>query len=189
MLPIKAIIISRQFKSFKRFSDSIQHNSSRSVVFEKLKSDDEPYIKHYNELSQKYNSKEDIYNESVAEIKREVNLLADNGSYKFQIYRKFNPSLVKSPFIDLPHPLSNRIIKFRLGSHKLPVETSRWRGIVNREERVCDECGVFGNEEHFLYDCTQIRRDDLVLPRCFQLLWRHPNVFTLFSRLEELDVL
>ena len=34
LLPLKAIILSQQFKFFQSFSDSIQPNSSRSKVFE-----------------------------------------------------------------------------------------------------------------------------------------------------------
>ena len=188
LLPLKSIILSRQYKFFKRFRDSLQQHSSRSRLFHKLCNEDERYIRHYLELSQKYTSKDEIYCEYVAEMKRQVILLAENGGYRFQTYLKFNPSLVRSPFIDLPHPLSLCLIKFRLGSHKLPIETGRWRGVI-RDDRICDECGVLGDEFHFLYNCTQIKRDDLVLPRNIEQLWQHPNVFTLFSRLMEIDVL
>ena len=190
LLPLKALIFSREFKFFKRFTESIHENSSRSEVFEKLTNDlDEPYVQHYINMTQKYSSKDDIYREFVAEMKNQVNLLADNGGYKFEMYRKINPSLVCSPFVNLPHPLSSQIIKFRLGSHKLPVETGRWYGIRNRNDRVCNECGVLGDELHYLYECTQIKRDDFVLPGNLAELWQHPNVFKLFSRLMEINVL
>ena len=84
---------------------------------------------------------------------------------------------------------SSQIIKFRLGSHKLPVETGRWYGIRNRNDRVCSECGVLGDEVHYLYNCAQIKRDDVVLPQNLDELWQNPNVFKLFSRLKEIGVL
>ena len=142
-----------------------------------------------SKCSQKYTSKEEIYREFSAEMKNQVNIQADNGGYKFDMYRKMNPSLDRSPFISLPHPLSSQIIKFRLGSHKLPVETGRWYGIRNRNDRVCSECGVLGDEVHYLYDCAQIKRDDVVLPQNLDELWQNPNVFKLFSRLKEIGVL
>ena len=80
-------------------------------------------------------------------MKQEIRTLAQNGHYKYQIYLKFNPNLEKSPFIDILHPLSNIIIKFRLGSHKLPIETGRWSRI-SRDQRFCTVCGV-GDESHF----------------------------------------
>ena len=98
-----------------------------------------------------------------------------------------NPKLEPLPFINLPHPLSDTIMKFRLGSHKLPIETGRWKGL-DRNDRICPECKVLGDEEHFLYDCQQIRRDDLQLPGSSADLWQHANVFKLFSRLVDIDV-
>ena len=190
LLPLRALILSRQLTFYKRFTESLRANSSRKEVFDKLKSDpNEPYVQHYINTSQKYTSKEEIYREFSAEMKNQVNTQADNGGYKFDMYRKMNPSLDRSPFISLPHPLSLQIIKFRLGSHKLPVETGRWYGIRNRNDRVCSECGVLGDEVHYLYNCAQIKRDDVVLPQNLDELWQNPNVFKLFSRLKEIGVL
>ena len=138
-------------------------------------------------MSRTYTSKDEIYTACVSDIKQQINSLADQGKYKFQMYRRMNPSLEPSPFLNLPHPLSDTIIKFRLGSHKLPIETGRWKGL-DRCDRVCPECKVLGDEEHFLYTCPQIRRDDLQLPGSFSDLWKDADVFKLFSRLVDIDV-
>ena len=150
--------------------------------------ENEVYIQHYINLSQNYNSKDQIYNEHISDIKQKINSLADQGNYKFEVYRKMNPSLEPSPFLNLPHPLSDTIIKFRLGSHKLPIETGRWKGL-DRGDRVCPECRVLGDEEHFLFVCPQIRRDDLQLPVELSDLWKNADVFKLFERLMDIDVL
>ena len=47
---------------------------------------------------------------------------ATEGRYKFSIYLTINPNLEKSPYINCIHPLATDIIRFRLGSHKLPIE-------------------------------------------------------------------
>ena len=189
LLPLKAIITSRQLGFLKRFSESLHPGSSRSKVFEKLKEDEnEKYIQHYITISRKYTSKSEIYNEFVSDIKQQINSLADQGNYKFEIYRRMNPTLEPSPLLNLPHPLSDTIIKFRLGSHKLPIETGRWRGL-ERGDRVCAECQVLGDEEHFLYVCPQIQRNDLQLPGELADLWKHADVFKLFARLKDIDVL
>ena len=179
----------RQFKFFQRFGESIQPGSSRSRVFEMLKEDErEPYIQHYVNMSRKYSSKEDIYNEQVTKMKQQIDSYAAQGNYKYQIYKRMNPSLECSPFLNLQHPLSEKVIKFRLGSHKLPIETGRWKGL-ERKDRLCNECKVLGDEDHFVFDCTEIRRDDLVLPGNLSEIWQHPNVFTLTTRLMDLDLL
>ena len=189
LLPLKGIITCRQFGFFKQFGESLHPGSSRSKVFELLKADENlRYIQHYVDISQKYTSKKEIYNEYMSQVKQQINSLADQGNYKFMIYRRMNPSLERSPFLHLPHPLSESIIKFRLGSHKLPIETGRWKGL-ERSDRVCPECMVLGDEEHFLFSCVQVRRDDLHLPLEFENLWKHAGVFELFSRLKDVDVL
>ena len=53
-----------------------------------------------------------------------VHNVADERKYKFCIYVVMNTDLSKSPFIDLYHPSADIIVKFRLGSHHLPIETS-----------------------------------------------------------------
>ena len=189
LLPLKALITSRQQGFFKRFGESVQHGSSRSRVFEILKQDkNEDYIQHYVTMSEKYSSKDEIYAEFVSDLKDQVNKLADEGLYKYQIYRKMNPSLDPSPFLNLPHPHTETIIKFRLGSHKLPIKTGRWKGL-DRCDRVCPECQVLGDEEHYLFNCSLVRRDDLLLPEEFGNLWKNANVFKLFARLVDVDLL
>ena len=48
---------------------------------------------------------------------------------------------------------------------------------------------MLGDEEHFLFACPQIRRDDLQLPVEYTDLWKNANVFQLFERLMDIDVL
>ena len=188
LLPIKANILSRQFKFFQRFSKSMLHNSSRSKVFQQIQDKDEAYIQHDIHIIQKYTSKDEIYFEFRDGIKQNIKTLPQNGYYKYQIYLKFNPQLVKSPFRELPHPFSNKIIKFRLGSHsRLPIETGRWSR-TPREQRLCTMYGVIGEETHYFNECIQIKRN-ISLPQNFEQIWQHPSIFTLFSRMMEIDIL
>ena len=105
LLPLKALITSSQQGFFKRFGESLHHGFSRSRVFEILKQDkNEDYIQHYVTISETYSSKNEIYAEIASDLKDQFNKLADEGLYKYQIYRKMNPSLNPSPFLNLPHP-------------------------------------------------------------------------------------
>ena len=82
----------------------------------------------------------------------------------------------------------NSIENLFLGSHKLPIETGRWKGL-DRCDRLCPECQVLGDEEHYLFHCSLVRRDDLLLPEEFGNLWKNANVFKLFARLVDVDLL
>ena len=94
-----------------------------------------------------------------------------------------NPELNISPFLDLYHPQAMNIIKFRLGSHFLPIETGRWNR-TPRNERLCSTCGVLGDENHVIYSCSQISREDMVLDDFIDKIWYQPEVFRLFERIK-----
>ena len=172
LLPIKAVIYCRQLKFYNRFSDSIQQDSRRDRVFKFLlqQQNQTRFLKHYVTLSSKYSTKNDIATAFRNELKSKVYNEADKGKNKYKIYVEMNPDLSRSPYIDLYHPLAGDIVKFRLGSHYLPIETGRWRA-VPREERLCTTCGVLGDEKHALYSCSLIPRDE-------------PEIFKLFERLK-----
>ena len=94
-----------------------------------------------------------------------------------------NPDLQKSPFIDNPNPISGDVIRFRLGSHLLPIETGRWARI-SREDRLCTACGVLGDEHHAIYQCPEVDRDGLALREPLSSLWNNEGVFSLLRNLK-----
>ena len=145
------------------------------------------YLQHYEELVSKYATGNDIITESINQIKQKIYRLADAGHYKYQIYVKINPDLTPSPLLSIAHPLAIDVIKFRLGSHHLPIETGRWSRIP-RNERLCTNCGVLGDEYHVLYHCTLIHRDDIALDS-FSKLWHQPEIYRLFTRLKAVKYL
>ena len=48
------------------------------------------------------------------------------------IYLELNPTLSQCPYVNDLHPICNNIIKFRVGSHRLPIETGRWNRAPRR---------------------------------------------------------
>ena len=64
----------------------------------------------------------------------------------------------------------------------------RWRR-KNREERLCDVCGVIGDEFHAVFHCDEIDRSDLNLPLTFEELWECDDVWELFVRLGKSNLL
>ena len=51
----------------------------------------------------------------------------------------------------------HRILRFRMGSHHLPVEEGRHFNLP-RASRVCNLCntGALGDERHMLLECTAL---------------------------------
>ena len=187
-IPIKAVMYCRQLKFYQRFRDSLQPKSRRDIVFRFLLENETSYLKHYVRLSSKYTSTKDIVSECRDEIKTKIYKKANESRYKFNMYVSINPDLQISPFLDIYHPNTMDIIKFRLGTHFLPIETGRWNR-TPRHERLCTTCGVLGDEKHVLYSCSLISREDLILDNFIHKIWYQPEVFKLFERIKAINCL
>ena len=189
LLPIKALIYARQLKFFTRYRDkAMSTRTLRSQLFSRLMDEATDYLQHYINLSAKYSNVEEIYKEKSEEVKEKVREYAGNDQYKYKIYLDLNPNLQPSRFIDSFHALSGDIIRFRLGSHLLPIETGRWSR-TPRNERLCRCCNLLGDEKHALFNCTAIDRDLLDLPNSISDIWEANDVFTLFKRLKDANFL
>ena len=141
------------------------------------------FIQHYETLIAKYSCPQDIANEFRSQVKNKIITFAQKGKTKYKTYLDINPHLSTSPLLDAVHPVANDMIKFRLGSHYLPVETGRWAGL-DQAQRLCGTCGVFGDEKHVLYDCSLVDRSDVELKEINQI-WCQPEVYKLFKRIKD----
>ena len=86
------------------------------------------------------------------------------------------------------HPTTSDIIRFRVGSHRLPIEMGRW-SMIKREDRLCATCNVLGDEEHVIYNCALIARNDINLSNDLSCIWEQEDVFRLFGRIKTADYL
>ena len=184
LLPIKFVVLLRQFKFYMRFSDSIESNSRREKMMNLLLGDKTKYLKHYENLVSKYDSPSDIIVEGFNFVKEKIRSIATKGHSKFSIYVKLNPDLEPSPFLHIIHPMACDIIRFRVGSHYLPIETGRWCR-KQRDERLCTNCGTIGDEEHVLYHCSLINREGIELNNEISDIWRQPEIYELFKSLKD----
>ena len=141
------------------------------------------FLKHYVNLVTTYDSGEAILDEGLEFITQDIRKRAAAGRSKFITYLKINPDLQPSPFLHIIHPMASDIIRFRVGSHYLPIETGRWSRKL-RHERVCTSCGVIGDEEHAIYSCSLILRDDIDFIDEIGKFWLQPEVYKLFSRIK-----
>ena len=147
-----------------------------------------PYLQHYISLHEKYISGKEIYREYLEDVKTKIIANARRGRYKFQMYLELNPLLSTSPYLSNLHPMCNNIIKFRVGSHNLPIEKGRWNRIP-REERICAHCGILGDEKHIIYQCGLIQRNDLLLSKNLNEIWYQKDIFELFIRISSSEFL
>ena len=183
LLPVQALIEARQFKFFTRFPSTLLQGCDRQLVFEELTQNPSNYLKHYQQLIQKYTNHHEIFQYHLNIMKGKIREHACKGRYKFDIYLKINPDLQPSPLLNCSHPLTTDIIRFRLGSHNLPIEKGRWSRL-RRDQRICTTCNILGDEKHLIYDCSLIYREDLVLSNDISCIWTHQDVFHLFGRIK-----
>ena len=186
-LPIRSLIEARQLKFFERYKKGTIGDTPRVRLFNRLLNEPTKFINHYVELSDKYGSVDDVYKHHNEQVKSNIRDLAAKDKYKYQMYLEVNPELKTSPFINNFHPVCSNIIRFRLGSHRLPIETLRWARIP-RENRLCNECGVLGDERHIIYNCIKVNRADLVIPDTWEQMWSSDGLFDLFARLKVAEV-
>ena len=183
-LPIKFIVLLRQFNFYKRFRESIGVNSRREKMMNLLLEDKTKFLNHYETLVSTYDSTKDILEEGLNFVKQKIQTFAARGRSKYSIYVKLNPDLEPSPFLHIIHPMASDIIRFRVGSHYLPIETGRWSR-KQRHERLCTSCGTIGDEEHVIYHCSVISREDIDEIDVISKIWYQPEVYKLFSRIKD----
>ena len=98
-------------------------NTPRSRLFARSLEEPTGYLQHYLDLCDNYDSVDEIYKKMSEEVRSYAG--HENEHYKYKIYLELNPNLETSPFLYSLHPLSGDVIRFRLGSHVLPIETGR----------------------------------------------------------------
>ena len=190
-LPLECLIHLRQLKFYRRFLKSVRENSVREMIFHKLLDKITKYLDHYMKLNATYATADDLKKHYVKELHQKIRGFAENKDkhYKYWSYVRLNPELAPSPFLNRIDQVGKSITKFRLGSHKLKIEIGRWHRIP-RNERLCTTCQELGDENHVIYNCTDVYRDDLTdLPTDIAAVWTYPKISTLFKRIIDADYL
>ena len=100
----------------------LKPQSTRDCLFRKMLEVCPSYLKHYIELDDKYNNKNEIFFEYLCKLKDNIRKLASSSRYKYHMYLKINIALKPSIFINDIRCIASKIIKFRQGNHYLPIE-------------------------------------------------------------------
>ena len=186
-LPLQCLMESRQLNFFRNFRKSLAPNSVRESVFNEMLTKNTKFLNHYCNLNEQYADSDSLTKKYADEIKDTIRRFSSDKDkhYKYWVYMKINPELTASPFLNRIDPIGKAMIKFRLGSHKLKIETGRWNR-TPRAERLCNTCCELGDEFHILYNCSEIYRDDLQdMPREISLVWEYDGINRLFQRIRE----
>ena len=193
LLPLRALVLKRQLKWFRKFKLSIRDNSPRKIVIDELSNTNvtNEYLQHYLNLDEKYQYPKDICTEAMSEIRSVIRTKGQDidNHYRFYIYLIINPDLLPSPFLSCIN-LGDAITRFRCGSHYLPIETGRWTR-TPRQARLCSHCHVMGNESHVLFDCSLIPRSNPIdeVNQTLDKIWKDKNIFNFFKDIAESEFL
>ena len=78
------------------------------------------------------------------------------------------------------------ITRWRLSNHKLRIETGRYHiPYIERNDRVCFECGVLEDEKHAIYDCPAF---GFIRQKYTDLLEKYSTVMLIFNP-DPLDII
>ena len=72
--------------------------------------------------------------------------------------------------------------------YSFPIELGRWSR-TERANRLCNECNVMGDEEHFIYNCTTVDRTGLDPIPPFSELSSYKHLSVLIQKLKDLNYL
>ena len=155
LVSLKGRIQCRQRKWYEKFVENLQPGSTRHNIFAFLQTQRSSFLRHYGQIMHNFDSIDSIRSHFMNENRDKIIRLANNGShYKYQLYMLFNPQLKARNHM---RDSSNTFSKLCLSSHSMPIELGRWNRI-SRENRLCSNCGVLGDEKHFIYHCPTIDR-------------------------------
>ena len=191
MLSLKVLVYCRQLNFYRKLITNLNDKEIKQSVYAKLLDKNLSYLNHYVKLNDTYENTHSIKSRFRDTLKRKIkHLCSTEDKYKYFIYNKMNPTLLKSNFVtDYETPGVELVIRFRLGSHKLPIETGRWSR-TQRNQRLCKTCGILGDEEHYIFHCPLIKRNDII-NKVMKLedIWNIKNINLLFMRMKNADLI
>ena len=109
-------------------------------------------------------------------------------STRATFYRTFKDQITFSPYLDGVSSKLYRISlsRLRTSSHRLGIETGRWRRpVLPREQRKCPRCDKIDDEYHFLLECCILK--DLRTQLIPAYYWKRPSMFKCIQLLNSSD--
>ena len=152
---IKSLVLKRQYKFYKNCVRDRDWPLLRHIIRQAMDCRCS-YIKHYTNLLQKYNSEDEITEQSLQDMKDNVKMKASREQSKYVTYLQQNPTLTKPEIYTsfAPTYKVHHTSRIRMISHCLQIELGRQKRPKTPEsERLC-KCGEVETEDHFLRKCN-----------------------------------
>ena len=106
-----------------------------------------------------------------------------NDNSKLFLYSKLKSNIEKENYLKLENFNSRQLVtKFRISDHSLHIETGRYKKIP-REFRLCKNCKLLDDEEHFFLHCGLNDNPRINLMQKFQNLYPNFNQLDSFDKL------
>ena len=163
--PVKCSIVKKQLKFWLNIKEYMKNNPECAMKYFVMQAQalKIPYIKHYEQLENVYQTPDNCIRYMRADYRREWKYkfeqsLSDKDS-RLETYLRINPMLCKPLYISKVMLETDRIIlsRFRCGSHSLRIELGRFaRPRIPRENRTC--CCNHGLQTvlHCFTECTLV---------------------------------
>ena len=162
IIPLKPEIYKRQLKYYRKLKSMVADNpySDISLIFNEANDKNIQYLRHYSQLDQRFGNVEECHrfyaNQCKSEMIKHIQLKGGNNEENnYGPYNKINPQMVSPDFYHQILCLeTDRILitKYRTGSHRLKIQTDRWRNIP-QDKRMCLCNTSIQTLQHVLCDC------------------------------------
>ena len=154
LMSLQTLVKRRQYRFYKNIVNERDWPILRHIV-RQSRDVDTKFIRHYDQLLEKYASEAEIIEEAEQKQKADILEKARAGKSRYITYVKVNPNLERSKIYERNVSTSKlqKVIRLRTISHSLEIETGRHgRRRKTIEERLC-HCGEIESEEHFILQC------------------------------------
>ena len=157
---IKTKVMMKQYEFWRKVNEMNEENPIKYIIQEakryKLKE-----VEHYEQLLEKYDSKEEIKEQFFEETRQAIRQKAREGRSKYITYLQINSDLTTPTcYNNIKHRFVAMIGKLRTSTHSLHIEMGVRSGTA-RDQRLC-HCGLaVEDEKYFLLECeaySDIRR-------------------------------
>ena len=162
-LPLKPSIYKRQLKYYRKMKSDCENNfaSPISNIFVQALNKNVTFLRHYKRLDRTFRTPEDCFKfysnlhhtETSAKLQKELDSDPDS---IHGTYLKLNPTIKSTKmYTDICCNESDRniITRFRVGCHKLNIQSGRISN-ADRENRLCKCSNAVQTLHHVLFDCS-----------------------------------
>ena len=161
---LTSIVQKRQYEFYRKCTQDRDCPLIRHIIRQAIINARCSFINHYINLTERYNSADEITEKSLQDMRNAIRFKAERGQSRYVTYIALNPTLNRPEIYDLIVPTFklHHTTRIRMISNDLQIELGRQkRPPTPADERLC-VCGEVETEKHFTQQCslyTHIRHE------------------------------